>query len=41
MNIKKKRKKKSTLESMLLSIVQETMKATLDKAFEDLFKGWK
>ncbi len=37
----KKKKKKSVLEAEILSIMEKSMKAALDKALDDIFKDWK
>ena len=36
-----KKKKKSTLESEVFSIVEKSLKMALDKALDDLLKDWK
>lgn len=38
---KKDKKKKSTLEAEIFSIMQKILKAALDKALDDIFKDWK
>ena len=38
---KDKKKKKSILEAEIMSIMEKSMKAALDKALDDIFKGWK
>ena len=38
---KKKKKKKSILEAEVMSIIEKSMKAALDKALDDIFKDWK
>jgi hypothetical protein len=37
----KKKKKKSVLEAEILSLMQKSLKAALDAALDDIFKGWK
>ena len=37
----KNKKKKSTLESEVFSIVEKSLKMALDKALDDLLKDWK
>jgi hypothetical protein len=37
----KKKKKKSTLESEVFSIVEKSLKTALDKALDDILKDWK
>ena len=37
----KKKKKKSILETEIMSIMEKSMKAALDKALDDIFKDWK
>ena len=37
----KKKKKKSILEAELMSLMQKSLRAALDEALEDIFKGWK
>ena len=37
----KKKKKKSILEGEIMSIMEKSMKAALDKALDDIFKDWK
>ncbi len=37
----KKKKKKSILEAEIMSIMEKSMKAALDKALDDIFKDWK
>ncbi len=36
-----KKKKKSGLEAEILSIMEKSLKAALDKAMDDIFKDWK
>ena len=36
-----KKKKKSVLEAEILSLMQKSLKAALDAALDDIFKGWK
>ena len=38
---KDKKKKKSILEAEIMSIMEKSMKAALDKALDDIFKDWK
>lgn len=38
---RKKEKKKSVLESEILSFMQKSLKTALDLAMDDLFKDWK
>lgn len=38
---KKKKKRKSILEAEINSIVEKSLKATMDKALDDIFKNWK
>ena len=38
---KNKKKKKSILEAEIMSIMEKSMKAALDKALDDIFKDWK
>ena len=38
---KDKKKKKSILEAEVMSIIEKSMKAALDKALDDMFKDWK
>ena len=38
---KKKKKKQSVLEAEILSLMQKSLKAALDAALDDIFKGWK
>ena len=37
----KKKKKKSTLESEVFSILEKSLKTALDKALDDILKDWK
>ena len=37
----KNKKKKSTLESEVFSIVEKSLKTALDKALDDILKDWK
>ena len=37
----KKKKKKSTLESEVFSIVEKSLKTAIDKALDDILKDWK
>ena len=37
----KKKKKKSVLEAEILSLMQKSLKAALDAALDNIFKGWK
>jgi len=37
----KKKKKKSTLEKEVFSIMEKSLKAALDAALDDIFKDWK
>ena len=38
---REKDKKKSILEAEVMSIIEKSMKAALDKALDDIFKDWK
>lgn len=38
---KKRKKKQSILEAEIMSIMEKSMKAALDKALDDIFKDWK
>ena len=38
---KKSKKKKSVLETEIMSIVQKSMKTAIDLALNDIFKDWK
>lgn len=38
---KKRKKKQSVLEAEIMSIMEKSMKAALDKALDDIFKDWK
>ena len=37
----KKKKKKSTFENELFSIMEKSLKVALDKALDDILKDWK
>lgn len=37
----KKKKKKSVLEAEIMSIIEKSLKKTLDAALDDIFKDWK
>lgn len=37
----KKKKKKSVLEAEIMSIIEKSLKKTLDVALDDIFKDWK
>lgn len=38
---KKKKKKQSTLEAEIFSIMEKSLKSALDVALDDIFKEWK
>ena len=38
---KKKKKQQSILEAEILRFMEKSMKTALDKALDDIFKGWK
>ena len=38
---KKKKKRQSILEAEIMAIMNKSLKAALDMAFDDLFKDWK
>ena len=38
---KKKKKRESVLEVEIMKIIEKSMKTALDKALDDIFKGWK
>ena len=38
---KKKKKRESILEAEIMKIMEKSMKTALDKALDDIFKGWK
>ncbi len=38
---KKKAQKKSALEAYILSIMEKSLKAAMDKALDELLKEWK
>lgn len=37
----KKKKQKSVLEAEIMSIIEKSLKKTLDVALDDIFKDWK
>ena len=38
---KKKKKKDGWLEAEIMAILQKSLKAAVDQAMNDIFKGWK
>ena len=38
---KKKKKKQSTLEAQIFSIMEKSLKTAVDMALDDIFKDWK
>ena len=38
---KDKKKKQSVLEAEIMRIMEKSLKTALDKAMDDIFKGWK
>ena len=38
---KRKKKQQSQIEAFVLQMMEKSMKAALDTAMKDLFKGWK
>ena len=38
---KKKKKQQSQLEAFIFSMIEKSMKAAMDAAMKDIFKGWK
>ena len=38
---KRKKKQESMLEAFIFQMMEKSMKATLDAAMKDIFKGWK
>ena len=38
---KNQKKKKSELEKFIIGIMQQSLKATLDEALNEIFKDWK
>lgn len=38
---KKKKKKQSIIEAELMRFMEQSMKAALDAALDDIFKNWK
>ena len=38
---KKKKKKQSTLEAEIFSIMEKSLKTAVDMALDDIFKDWK
>ena len=38
---KKKKKKQSTLEAQIFSIMEKGLKTAVDMALDDIFKDWK
>ena len=37
----RKKKKKSVLEAEIMALMQKSLRAALDAALDDIFKGWK
>ena len=38
---RKKKKKQSTLEAQIFSIMEKSLKTAVDMALDDIFKDWK
>lgn len=38
---KKKKKKQSQIEKEIFRVIDKSLQAAVDKAFDDLFKDWK
>ena len=38
---KRKKKQQSQMEAFIFSMMEKSMKAALDAAMKDIFKGWK
>lgn len=38
---RKKKKKESFLEAEIMAVVEKSLKIAVDKALDDIFKGWK
>lgn len=38
---KKKKKKQSAMEAEIFKIMEKSLKTAMDKALDEIFKGWK